>query len=150
MIPSYPQHIFSSMKFCLWDGQQRFILVNPQPFAFNMIIEDPFFITSNDILEIQVISLPWKKTCHYGYAIFLLLIKSMRNPLAHFTYFFKWQQIVDWNELRSNANSGLLLCRLHSTNSLKVSLIKIWWASRSEFISQCYETLKTSLGLSSQ
>ena len=90
-----------------------------------IVIKDPFFITCNDILEKQVISLPWKKMYCYGYVIFvILLFESMRKlnaQLAQFFYLFKWWQIVDWDVLKSSANSWLFLSWLHSNNSLKTS-----------------------------
>ena len=87
MIPPYTRYNFSSMKFRLWQRLQRVILVNPLPFA-----SEHFHKRHIDILEKQLITLPWKKTFCYRYAIFLiLLIKSLRRPntqLTHFTYVF--------------------------------------------------------------
>ena len=58
----------------------------------------------------------WKKTCHYGYAIFSLTIWKSQKPS-----FFNWQQIVNWDVLKSNADFWVLLHGLHSTNFLKAS-----------------------------
>ena len=55
-IPSYSQHNFSSLKLCLWSRLWRFILVNPLPFALDIVIKHPFAVTFNDVLEKQVIS----------------------------------------------------------------------------------------------
>ena len=41
-----------------------------------------------------------------------------------FPIFSKWQQIVDWDVLRSSANSQVLLYGLHFTNSIKVSWLR--------------------------
>ena len=97
MILPYTQHNFSSMKLCLWSRLWKFILVNPLPFALNIVRKDPSFITCNDILEKWVISLPWKKTCCYGYVIFLILLtKCMRKLNAQLSHFFyPFQVIVD-------------------------------------------------------
>ena len=109
------------------DSSQNFAgFVNSLPFVLNIVIKHKtpiFFVTCNDFLEKQVISLLWKKT-YYGYAIFIILLtKSMRNTntqLTHcfYCFFFKWQEIADWEVLRSSANSWVFLCRLYSTNSL--------------------------------
>ena len=69
------------MKLCFWSRLLRFIHVDPLPFALNIVIKDPFFITCNDIFEKLVISLPWKKICSYGYAIFHFLF-TMRNQTS--------------------------------------------------------------------
>ena len=87
-------------------------------FALNIIIKDTFFIACNDILENQLISLPLKMICLYGYAIlFILFTKSMRNQNAQCVYCSHQRlQIMDFNALRWSAISRLLLRRLHSTN----------------------------------
>ena len=69
MIPPYTYHNFSSKKLGLWHRFEWFILVNLLPFAWNIVIKDPFFIIYNDILKKQVNALPWKKICYYGYEI---------------------------------------------------------------------------------
>ena len=74
VIPPYTNHNICSMMIKLWGKLWRFILVYPLPFALNIIIKDPFFVTCNHIFEEHVISLLWKKTCCYGYAIFLVLL----------------------------------------------------------------------------
>ena len=95
---------------------------NPLPFALNIVIKDPFFVSCNDILEKRVISLPWKKNCRNGYAILLVLTRRMRKPnvqLAHFyPIFFECRQIVDLDMLKLIANPWVLLRRLHSTKPL--------------------------------
>ena len=102
---------------------QIFILVNPLPFIKNIVVKK-IFVTCNNSLEKRVTSILWEKISYNGYAIVLILLtKSMRTSntqLAHFN-FFKWWQIVDWDVLRSSANSRVLLHRLYSTNSLKAS-----------------------------
>ena len=63
-------------------------------------------------------SLPFKKTCRYGYAIFILLARIMRKPntlIAYFYYFVKWWHVLMW-VLGSNTNPRVLF---HSTLSLK-------------------------------
>ena len=107
---------FSSMKLRFWGRLRRFILVNSLPVTLNIVIKYPFFVTCKDILEKWIISLPWKKTCCYGYAIFLILLN-----LLDFSFFFNWHQIMDWDVLKSINNSRLLLRILHSTNSLNAS-----------------------------
>ena len=59
------------------------------PFASNIFIEDPFFVTSYDIFEKRVISLRKKKSCLYRYAIFFILFTKTMTKLAHFSYFLK-------------------------------------------------------------
>ena len=63
------------------------------PFALTIIIKDPFLVTCSDIFEKRVISLLWKKTCRYGYAIFLIdfakSTKKSNEHLAHFSYLFQ-------------------------------------------------------------
>ena len=71
VIPPYTQHNFSIMKLYIWGKLQRFIPANPKPVALKIVIRHIFDI-HNDILEKQLISLLWKKTYHYGYAIFLI------------------------------------------------------------------------------
>ena len=44
---------------------QSFVFVSPLSFVLITVIKDPFFITCKDILEKQVISLPWKKSCEW-------------------------------------------------------------------------------------
>ena len=108
---------------------RRFILFNPLPFTLNIIKKIHFYVTCNDILEKRVISLPSKKTFCNRYAIFFILLsKYMKNPiiqLALFSYFSSnSREIVNWNELRSNDNSRVLLRLLHSTNYLKSSWMR--------------------------
>ena len=83
-------HNFSSMKPHLWHRLWRF-LVNHCLIHWTLSQKTPYFVTCN--IEKQVISLLWKKTCHYGYTTFLILLtKSMRKPniqLAHFSYLFQ-------------------------------------------------------------
>ena len=75
VIPPYTLHNFSSMKLQLWSRQQRLILINSVLFALNIVTKDPFFHHLHWYSggEGGVISLPWKKTCSYRYAIFLIL-----------------------------------------------------------------------------
>ena len=42
----------------------------------NIMIEKKknMFVSYNDIFEKQLISLPWKNTCSFGYAIFIITI----------------------------------------------------------------------------
>ena len=93
MIQPYTQHNFASIKLCPWSKHQRFVFDSSLLFGLNIVIKDPFFITFNNIFENQVISLLWKKTCRYGYTIFLILLtKSMRDLNAHlacFSYLFQ-------------------------------------------------------------
>ena len=94
------------------------------PFTLNIVRKAALFVTvRQDILEKRIISLPWKKTCHYGYVIFVnILTERMRKPnslILAFLIFFKWQQIVEWDVLRSIPNYRLLLRGLYSTNALK-------------------------------
>ena len=115
------------MKLRLWGRLLKFILDNPLPFVLNIIIKDPFFITCNDILEKQVISLSWKKTYCYGYGILFFSLRAWGSQIPRlFTFptFIKWWQIVDWDVMRSSANSWVLLCGLQSTNSLKASWLR--------------------------
>ena len=83
------------MNLRLWG--RIFILVYLQSFVSNLIINDPFFLTCNEILENRVIYPHWKKFCHHRYAIFhIILTESIRNQdakLAHFSIFFKWPLI---------------------------------------------------------
>ena len=92
VIKPYKQPNVSSMTLLLWGRLLSFILVNPLPFALNIVIEDPFIVNCNDILEKQVISISRKKTFINGYVIVLILFtKHMRNTnvqLAHFSNLF--------------------------------------------------------------
>ena len=117
---AYHTHNIFFLLWSLCSWLWRFILVNPMFFALNSVKKnkqktknkDPFFITCINILEEQIISLIWKKTCHYGHIIFLILLTeswSQTHNLFTFPIFFKWQQIMDWNVLRSSANSQVLL-----------------------------------------
>ena len=105
-------------------------------FTLNIVIKDPLFVTFYDILDKGVISLPWKKTCCYRYAIFLILLtKSLRNPnsqLAHFNYLFKMAAYCELGCNGSSANFRVLFPGLISTNSLKAS----WSMSEERFIFQ--------------
>ena len=90
--------IFLSWSSALWGRLWRFILVNPLAFALNFVKKALFFfITCNDVLEKEILSLPWKKTCCYGYMIiFILFTKSMRNQNALFTQFsYLFQMVAD-------------------------------------------------------
>ena len=112
-MPLYMQYYFFPWSFVLGLATE-FILVNPLTFALNIDIKDPFFVICNDNFEKLVISLLWKKTCCYGYAIFfILLTKSMKKPntqLVLFAYFFfMLLQIVDWNVPQSVTNSRVFL-----------------------------------------
>ena len=93
----------------------------------------PFFVTCNDILRKIDISLPWKKTCRNGYAIFLFLLTKimMRSnaQLAHFSYLFR--MATDCGLMyKSSANSHVHLCGFHSTNPRKA-----FWSSFNERLS---------------
>ena len=145
------------MKLYLWGKHWRSILINPLSFALNIVIKDPFFISCNYILEKQVISLIWKKTCCYGYMIFLILLTKCMGKLnaqvTYFSCFFQSQQIVDWNVLRSSANSQVLSYGLHSIILLKYLHQGMMSVLVSVHISMTYhqnKTLKTSFGLGSQ
>ena len=127
------------MKLFFWGRLWRFIFVNPLPFALNIFIKDCFLFiyflspvmcsSSLQFLEKLVISLPWKKTCRYGYAIILLRLWGIQMPsLLTFSIFFKLQQIMDLDVLRSSANFQVLLIRLHSINSLKA-----FWSRSDEY-----------------
>ena len=90
VIPFYTRHRFSSMKLHLWDRLWKFL-----SFALNFVIKDPFFTTFNDIREKWIISLHWKKTYRYGYALFLILLtQSMQNPNAQFVHFSNLFQVA--------------------------------------------------------
>ena len=68
--------------------------IHPLPFALNIVIKDPFFITCYDILEKKVNSWPWNKTFGYRYAIFLILLtNSIRNPNVLFLSFSSGGQL---------------------------------------------------------
>ena len=125
VIPPYTQLNFSTLKLCLCDRLQRFILVNLLP--LNIVIKDSSFTICKDILVKQVISLPWK-ICQYGYVIYLiLLIKSMRNPniqLAHLSYLFQVVTDCGLDVFRWSANSQVPLSGLYSSSSLKASWSK--------------------------
>ena len=81
VIPPYKQHNVSFIKFRLCSRLRRWICVNPLPFGLNIVINDPFFVICYDIFEKWVISLPWKKTCRYGYAISLILLAKSKRKL---------------------------------------------------------------------
>ena len=101
MISPYTQYNFSSMLLSLLGWLREFIFVSPLPFVLSIVIKDPFFITCKDVPEKQVISLSLKKTSPYRYVIFLILLRvwvTQMPSLLTFFIFFKWQQIVDWDE----------------------------------------------------
>ena len=88
VILPYTLHSFSSMKLCLWSKLWRFILVNPLPFVWWVVIKDPFFIFLRN-------------------GSFLCIERRLVtvDMQSSFPIFFKWWQIVDWDLLRSSANS---------------------------------------------
>ena len=45
-------------------------------FVLYIVIKDLFFVTYDDILEKQVISFPWKISCHPGYVIFFIFLNE--------------------------------------------------------------------------
>ena len=125
VIAPYTQHKFSSMKLHLWGKPRISIVVNALPFALNIVIKDLFFITCNDVLEKQVISLLWKKTCPYeqeSFFFFLRVWGSQMTSLLTFPIFSKWWKIGDRDLLRFQ----VVLHGLHSTNSFKSIFIKVW------------------------
>ena len=115
VITLYAQYIFSFLKLRLWVRLQKSILVNSLPFTKKK--KKNFRHFSWYFWE-WAISLPWKRTSCYRYAIFLILLtKSMRKQNAQPAYkpiFFKWRKIADWKLWRSSANSWVLLLGLHS------------------------------------
>ena len=62
-------------------------------FLLNIVIKIRFFVTCHDISSKQVILLSWKKTCRYGYVIFLMFfpnrISNSNAQLAYFSYLFQ-------------------------------------------------------------
>ena len=79
IIPQWSHHTHS-ITFLQWSSTFGVCCGESSLSIHCLVIKDPFFINCNDVLEKQVISLHWKKTCCYGYAIFILLTKSMKNP----------------------------------------------------------------------
>lgn len=54
MIPPHAQHYLSSIKLGFWDRLWRFIAITPLPFALNIVVYNPFFITCYDIFKEQL------------------------------------------------------------------------------------------------
>ena len=130
VIALYILHNFFSMRLYFCDWLQRFFFVNPLPFVLNIVINDPFFVNCNDILEKQLISLIWNKTCHCEYVIDLIsLINSKRNSNIHFFKSFSsgdrlwigmyWDQI--W--------FSITFVKITFHKSSESVLIEIWWIS---------------------
>ena len=84
-------------------------------FALNIVRKYPFFITCDDFQRKRIMFAVKKKTCHYGYAIFLILTYSL------FLSCFKWREILNWDALMLNTNFWVLLHGFQSTNSLQAS-----------------------------
>ena len=77
---------------------------------------------------------------------------SQTTSLLTFLIFFQWQQMVDWDVLRSSPNSWVVLCGLHSTNFLEASWLKSDECPGLVHLSMMYQlnkSLKTSLGFGS-
>ena len=77
--------------------------------ALNILV--PIFTTCNDILEKQALSLPWKKTCHNVFIIFLIfLTKSIRRQIPSLLTFPIFFQVVTHCRLRSIEFKCYFLC----------------------------------------
>ena len=128
------------MKLHFWGRQWRFVLVKSLTFAWNIVIEDPFFVTCNYTLKKRVISLFRKNTCRYRYTIFfILLIKTIgiwNIMLAHFSYLFQVAAHCGLGcfEVKWELSSTFARMALHQFY-LSI-LIDVWWASMPGFISQ--------------
>ena len=113
-MPLWSNNTFSTMKLYLWGRIWRFILVNPRPLVWSIVIKAQFFITCNDTLE------KWFIAVDMGF--FISLTNNMSKLCVLFPTLFKWRQIIDWDVLRSNVNSCAFLWELYTTNSHKASL----------------------------
>ena len=75
----------------------------------------------------------------------------MRKPNGRLAIFFKWQEMVAGDVLRSSVNSRVILLRFHSMNFLKASWLRFdEHLDLGSYLSIKYcqnETLKTSFGL---
>ena len=103
VIPPYTQHKF----FFPWSS--TFVVVYEDSFlsiyclfVLNIVIKDSFFVTCNDILEKQVIPLPWKKTYHHHHVVPRAWISL--TLLRHFSLLF----------ITSGRSSGLHPISSHS------------------------------------
>ena len=94
VIPPCMRYNFPSIKLRFLGKKLWFILASLLHLALSIFMKAPLAVTSNYIyVNKLVISLPWKKTCHYRYTIFFVFFrKSMRKPdaqHAHFSYLFQ-------------------------------------------------------------
>ena len=94
------------MKVCFWWRLQRVILIAPLPFELNIVIKDLFFIICNDIfsrnksflyLERRLVSTDMWSSLLFSPWVWGTHILS----LLTFAIFFRWQEIVDLDVLRS-------------------------------------------------
>ena len=86
----------------------------------------PILITCNNIFEKQVISLAWKKTCHYGYAIFFICLYVstcqtrsydfwIMNAMCMFVYLF----VIFFHLLLSSQQASVAMWT--------ILISKSWW-----------------------
>ena len=107
-----------SINFLLWKTLPlgrlwKSVFVNPLILVLKVVIKDQFFVTCNDIQEKRAISVLKEDLSQW---ICYLLYSSLLTSI-----FFRWEQIIDWDMLRSSTNFRVLLRELYSTNSHKAS-----------------------------
>ena len=90
--------------------------VNPLPFVLKIFLKANFFVvTCNNILEKKSFLYHERKLVAMDIQSFLFFSLRVWGTqilrLLTFPFFFKWWQTVDWDVLRSSANSQLLLSR---------------------------------------
>ena len=112
------------MKTRFWGMLWRFILVNPLLFVLDIVIKDSFFVPCNSILEKRFILKADFLMSDLSLFFSVSVWGTNTLSLLTFSIFFKWWHILIWNVLKPCINYQALFHRLHSTNSLIVSLSK--------------------------
>ena len=98
------------------------------------IIKDLFVIICNNILEKPVISLPWKKTCYYGYAIFLILLTKNQYQKPKWSVYSFFLSLSSGNTLWIGMGCSQVLILEYFVHRLHFTAPLIAWRSRFGFI----------------
>ena len=132
VIPPYTHHNFSSRKFYFWGRLQRFILVNPLPFTFNIIIKDPFFYLERRLVS-GISDLPY--TFHEEYKEFKHSVCSLFLPFSiagRLWIGMHWDEMLIFKYFCVNCISLILLEHL----DLSLMNILVWVSSLNDISSK--------------
>ena len=87
-------HNLFLVKLRLWEMLWSFSSIQPLHWTFTIVVQNPLFITSYNLIEKRIISVAKKKGKRdFKMFAFMIIIQFMRNPFIHF--FKLCQSILD-------------------------------------------------------